>query len=225
MKLSISRAIGLAVAFGAVPIIGGTYPSDISYLTLATQSPVPTQSPDSTSGSDGVPKPLAEDRLSDEQKMSSNDEERVLQFAERQEPQLFELLKFLKQKRPVAYEQALRETGRTQQRLENLQQKDAELYQIESQIWRTRSKLSLIVARLSVRHSDDLENQLELLVHELNTQEIAKIKLMRDRAARQLDKWESQLKDRSDNSSSVVEKNLESWKNRIKKQSSSRAKS
>ncbi|MFO0940556.1 MAG: hypothetical protein U0930_07285 [Pirellulales bacterium] len=48
--------------------------------------------------------------------------------------------------------------------------------------------------------------------------EIARITLMRDRTAKQLEKWDSQLKDRQADLSTSVNKNVESWKNRIKKQ-------
>ncbi len=153
--------------------------------------------------------------------LSSESESSILEFAKREQLQLFELLQYLKQKRPSSYQQALKETGRNKQRLESLKDKDAELYEIESQLWRTRSKLSFLAAQMSVQDDAELDKQLETLVRDLETQEVARLTLMRDRTAKQLEKWESQLQDRKAEFSTSVDKNVESWKNRIKKQRSS----
>jgi hypothetical protein len=209
---------GLVVIIG--PSIRATDPADLKRSLLAMQSP---ESP-TVSDTDRKPPASLPKNRTEVDSMSAADEESVLNFAEREQPQLFELLKFLRQKRPSSYQQALRETGRTQQKLENLQQRDPELFQIDSQIWKTRSKLSLIAARLSVKHSSDLEDQLESLVKDLDSQEVARIRLMRDRAAKQLEKWDSQLKDRTADGSTSVQKSLESWKSKIKKQPSARKK-
>jgi hypothetical protein len=218
MKRQLTCGTVLAVLLVSSPAILANDFTDLQRSTLAMQSP------ESPAVSDAEQKQASQDRPETES-MSAAREESVLKFAEREEPELFELLKFLKHKRNAAYQRALLETGRTQQRLENLQQRDPELYQIDSQIWKTRSKLNLIAAQLSVKQSDESEKKLASLVTDLETQEIARIKLMRDRAAKQLEKLDSQLKDRTADSSASVEKSLESWKNRIKKQSNSRKKS
>lgn len=190
-------------------------------MAMQTPSPSPVSSTEEAAAVDKVDSAKSRPEAAE---MSAAEEESVLLFAKQEEPQLFELLKFLKKKRPSAYQQALRETGRTQQKLENLRQRDPELYQIESQLWKTRSKLSLVAAQLSVKQNDDLEKQLETLVRDLDSQEVARIKMMRDRSAKQLEKWDTQLKDRTVDSDASVEKSLESWKNRIKKQTSNRKK-
>ncbi len=188
--------------------------------SLAMQSPA-TQSPAQTDTS--KPKSVApsnRERNSAEA-ISEETESSILEFAKREEPGLFELLRFLKQKRTASYQQALRETGRTQQKLEVLKEKDPELYEIESQLWRTRSKLSLLAAQLSVKEDGQLEKQLEYLVRDLESQEIARVTLLRDRAAKQLERLDSQLKERTKDIEGSFDKSLESWKSRIKKQRTS----
>ena len=178
----------------------------------ATQSAAPTDS--------SKPKSIApsnRDRNNAEA-ISQETESSILEFAKREEPGLFELLRFLKQKRTASYQQALRETGRTQQKLEVLKEKDPELYEIESQLWRTRSKLSLLAAQLSVKDDGQLEKQLESLVRDLESQEIARVALLRDRAAKQLERLDAQLKERTKDVEGSFDKSLESWKSRIKKQ-------
>lgn len=153
--------------------------------------------------------------------ISAETESSILEFAKREEPGLFELLRFLKQKRTASYQQALRETGRTQQKLEVLKEKDPELYEIESQLWRTRSKLSLLAAQLSVKEDGQLEKQLESLVRDLESQELARVTLLRDRTAKQLERLDAQVKERTNDAEGSFDKSLESWKNRIKKQRTS----
>jgi hypothetical protein len=210
VAFALTLAFVLLVAGGS----SGNDPNDNKRTSLALQAA------DSLSA-EADKKQAAKERP-ESGEISASEEEKVLDFAKREDPELHELLKFLKKKRPTSYQQALRETGRTQQRLENLQQKDPDLHQIESQIWKTRSKLSLLAAQLSVKENDTLEKQLESLVKALDSQEVAKIKLMRDRAAKQLEKLNNQLNDRT--AAGSAEKSLESWKNRIKKQSISRKK-
>ena len=188
--------------------------------SLAMQSPA-TQTPVQTDTS--KPKSVApsnRERNSAEA-ISEETESSILEFAKREEPGLFELLRFLQQKRTASYQQALRETGRTQHTLEVLKEKDPELYEIESQLWRTRSKLSLLAAQLSVKEDGQLEKQLESLVRDLESQEIARVTLLRDRAAKQLERLDSQLKERTKDIEGSFDKSLESWKSRIKKQRTS----
>ncbi|MFO0940555.1 MAG: hypothetical protein U0930_07280 [Pirellulales bacterium] len=81
--------------------------------------------------------------------LSSDAEASILEFAKREQLRLFELLQYLKQKRPASYQQVLKETGRNKQRLESLKEKDPELYEIESQLWRTRWRF--LAAQMSVQ--------------------------------------------------------------------------
>jgi hypothetical protein len=210
----VAFALSIALALLVVRGSNGNDPNDIKRASLALQGPT-------TPASEAEKKQPAKERP-ESNNLSASEEEKVLDFAKREDPELHELLMFLKKKRPSAYQQALRETGRTQQRLENLQQKDPELHLIDSQIWKTRSKLSLLAAQLSVKENEKLENQLVSLVKELDTHEVARIKLMRDRTAKQLEKLNNQLNDRTAENS--TEKSLENWKNQIKKQSGSRKK-
>lgn len=186
----------------------------LAMQSAASQSPAPTDTskPKSTAPSN---------RERNAEAISEETEASILEFAKREEPGLFELLRFLKQKRTASYQQALRETGRTQQKLEVLKEKDPELYEIESQLWRTRSKLSLLAAQLSVKDDSQLEKQLASLVRDLESQELARVTLLRDRAAKQLEKLDAQVKERTNDSQGSFDKSLESWKNRIKKQRTS----
>lgn len=190
-------------------------------LALQQQNSTANPKPDSADGKPSTAQNASNTPVNNTENISSESEASILEFAKREQLQLFELLQYLKQKRPPSYQQALKETGRNKQRLESLKERDPELYEIESQLWRTRSKLSFLAAQMSVQDDADLDKQLETLVQDLETQEIARLTLMRDRTAKQLEKWDSQLKDRKADFSTSVDKNVESWKNRIKKQRSS----
>ncbi len=188
--------------------------------SLAMQSAAP-QSPAQTDTSKPKSTAPSNRERNNAEAISEETEASILEFAKREEPGLFELLRFLKQKRTASYQQALRETGRTQQKLEVLKEKDPELYEIESQLWRTRSKLSLLAAQLSVKEDGQLEKQLESLVRDLESQELARVTLLRDRAAKQLERLDAQVKERTNDVEGSFDKSLESWKSRIKKQRTS----
>lgn len=188
--------------------------------SLAMQSPT-TQSPAQTDASKPKLTAPSNRERNNAEAISEETESSILEFAKREEPGLFELLRFLKQKRTASYQQALRETGRTQQKLEVLKEKDPELHEIESQLWRIRSKLSLLAAQLSVKEDGQLEKQLESLVRDLEGQELARVTLLRDRAAKQLERLDAQVKERTNDVEGSFNKSLESWKSRIKKQRTS----
>lgn len=216
-----------AIFMGLNPLVATTALGADEVLTgsksLAMQSTAPATS--KSESPQNKANGSSKDRAASGDSISAETEQSILDFAKREEPQLFELLRFLKQKQPTSYRQALRETGQTQQRLETLRERDKELHELETQLWRTRSKLSLLAAQMSVKENDELDKQLEALVRELDQQEIAKIQLMRERTAKQLEKWDSQLKERTSPDSTSIDKSLESWKSRIKKQRNSRKKS
>ena len=151
-------------------------------------------------------------------------EQQILDFAHREEPQLYKLLVFLKHKRPGAYQQALRETQRNQRRLEVLQQRDPELYQLERRRWKTRSKLNFVAAELSVKESPELRERLARLVADLENQEIARLTLERDRAAKQLEELNHQLATRTAELPQAIAGSLDAWQNRIRRQSQQRPK-
>lgn len=155
------------------------------------------------------------------EKESADEEQRVLSFVGTHQPKLLELMKFLKQKQPGQYEQALREMSRAQVRLESLAKRDQDLYAIELELWQIRSQLRLLAAEISVApeaKQEKLNAKLALLVEKEVAQDLARLKLQRERTAEQLQQLDQQIAQRESETAVQVEKLLKQWKNRIAQQ-------
>lgn len=194
---------------------------------LASEARIPTRSADSTAGSEqsqtdfsagerSVTSPSGRDENVQE------NEARVLEFVGKHQPELLELLKFLKGRQPIEFQQAMREVSRVMQRLEGLQKRDEPLYVIELGLWKTHSHLQLVAAQLAVvkeeRQRESLESQLEELVKLEFAQDLERLAIQRERLAKQLQAMTQRLEQRQANRDETVAKTLRLWKNRIAKQ-------
>lgn len=186
-------------------------------------------SPSVTTATDGdkdrIP-PLAQAGKSDrptkqEEAKQREGEQRTLEFVGQHQPELLELLEFMKKKQPSQYQQALREMARTQQRLEGLALRDKELHAVELELWNIRSKLRLIAARIPVvqeKKREALREELEQLVAQEVDQNLAKLKIQRARTETQLANINKQITRSETELDQVVAAALKSWNNRIAKQ-------
>lgn len=151
----------------------------------------------------------------------AKEERRVLSFVATHQPKLLELMEFLKQKHPAQYEQALREMSRSRTRLENLAKRDLDMYAIELELWQIRSRLRLLAAEISVApeaKQEKLNATLAQLVEKEVAQDLARLKLQRERTAKQLEQFDQQIVQRESEHSAQIEKMLKQWKNRIAQQ-------
>ncbi len=151
-------------------------------------------------------------------------ERAALEFVGQHHPQMLELLQFLKGRQPAQYPQALKEMVRSQQRLESLAKRDLEMYQVELQLWQIRSDLRLLAAEISVKatikdQTDERMQRLTALVEQEASQELVRLKLLKQRTQRELQRLDEQIADLTDSSDERVAKNLKLWQSRITKQS------
>lgn len=156
-------------------------------------------------------------------RQSSDIEEKVLEFVGQHQPRLLKLLSFMKDKQPVEYQQALKEMSRSQLRLENLAKRDQELHAVELELWQVRSHLRLLAAEISVAKQDDrpiLEEQLEKLVESEIARDLARIRLVRLRALKQIEQYDEQIALHTENPNEQLAKAIKTWQSKISKQSS-----
>lgn len=148
--------------------------------------------------------------------------EKTLEFVGKHQPNMLKLLEFLKNQRPPLYQQALKEMSRSQQRLENLSKRDPQLYDIEIDLWNLRSELRLLAAEVSVKSAEPNAKQkkkLTELAQQQADQELAKLRLLKVRAEKQVAQLNSQIEQRVSNEEAVVAKTIQYWTNQIAKQS------
>lgn len=104
----------------------------------------------------------------------SNAEATVLELVQDELPQLESVLKRLKSDAPNEYAKAIKELGRSARRLNGIRARDEELYRLELNLFRARTGLSLLVARLKIRDDTKDREALHEAVRELRQAEIAK---------------------------------------------------
>ncbi|MEZ6135897.1 MAG: hypothetical protein R3C53_13400 [Pirellulaceae bacterium] len=152
-------------------------------------------------------------------------EQRALEFIAEHQPRLLKLMEFLKRKQPAAYQPALREMMRSQQRLESLAGRDQELYAIELELWQVRSELRLLAAEITVAKPERREGLTDALVRLIEKEaanDLARLTLMQQRAEKQLAKLTAEIKERTDSKEELVAKSLKNWQNKIKRQTTSK---
>ncbi len=152
-------------------------------------------------------------------------EQRALAFIEQQQPRLRKLMAFLKDKQPAAYQQAMREAVRIQQRLEGLAERDPELHKIELELWQTQSRLRLLAAEMAVAkpaEREALQGKLQTMIEQEAACQLRRLQLLRERAVRQLAKLDEDIAEHSERHEQWVAKTLKNWQNKIKKQAASR---
>jgi hypothetical protein len=75
----------------------------------------------------------------------------AIAFVQEHHPELVSLLQSLKSMRKKEYEMAIREIVRTKKRLETLAKREADLYVMELEAWKLKSKIDLMMAKAIAR--------------------------------------------------------------------------
>ena len=146
---------------------------------------------------------------------------KVEAFVRLHQPQLAELLEHLKQRGTKQYTPAVRDLNRAIQRIQNLEKRDAELYAIELELWKIRSQLRLQAAKIAAKPPKNpaaATAGLKKFIEREYQQDLARVSLLRDRAAAQLASFDAQINQRLDTKSELLQKALRSWESKIKKQ-------
>ncbi|MCC6511920.1 MAG: hypothetical protein IT423_22675 [Pirellulaceae bacterium] len=144
----------------------------------------------------------------------------VLDFVSQHQPELAELIVFLKKKQPADYRQAIRENLKVRDRLVQLEERDPELYAVELNIWKNAAQLRLWAASVSVKSkklSDEDRAQLKRLVAKENELIVQRLTLDKQRAEARIAQLNQQLSKRQAQSESVVAKGVKTWENRIER--------
>jgi hypothetical protein len=90
----------------------------------------------------------------------------ALTFVRAHHPELAELLDRLKSRRPQEYQKAVRELFRASERLAQSQELQPQRYEMELNEWKLQSRIQLLVARMSMGRTPELEAELRHLLAE-----------------------------------------------------------
>ena len=90
----------------------------------------------------------------------------ALTFVRMHHAELADLLDRLKTRRPQEYQKAIRELFRASERLALSQEQQPLRYELELQEWKLSSRIQLLVARMSMNRTPELEQELRQLLNE-----------------------------------------------------------
>ncbi len=151
-----------------------------------------------------------------------DNEKAVLEFVKEHQPELAELLRFLKSKKPKDYKEAMRESRKVRDRLLGIKDRDSELYDVELSLWKNSSQIRLLVASVSAKSNqlgkDERARLEELLKHE-NELSITRLKLEKARLESRVNQVTQQLERREEQAESILAKSLKSWEARLERSS------
>ena len=146
----------------------------------------------------------------------------VLEFVKLHQPEMAELITFLKKKQPNDYKEAMRESRKVRDRLLAIKQRDSDLYEVELAIWNNSAQLRLWAASVSAKNKklrdDDRSKLKELLMRE-NDLTVQKLTLEKARAEARLNQLDQQLSRRQEQADSSLSKSMKTWENRIERSS------
>jgi hypothetical protein len=91
---------------------------------------------------------------------SAEREAAALTFVRQNHPELASLLTAMSKKNPKQYQNAVRDLYKTSERITNLRAKDARRADLELDVWKSQSRIDLLVARLRTADSPKLREEL-----------------------------------------------------------------
>jgi hypothetical protein len=157
--------------------------------------------------------------------VTAQEEEAVLQFLRRHHAELADLLEHLRSSGPSDYQKAVRDLGKARERLEQIQRRDRQRYELELENWVLQSKIQLLVARLAMNNEAALREQLRSLLGQRVEVRLRLLLRERERQLERLQKIDEQVDRYTDGRAEIIEKEfqfLTSSSKRLKQRRSGR---
>ncbi|MGC3969423.1 MAG: hypothetical protein QM775_19310 [Pirellulales bacterium] len=107
----------------------------------------------------------------------------ALTFVRAHHAELADLLDRLKTRRPQEYQKAIRELFRASERLAQSQEQQPQRYELELNEWKLQSRIQLLVARMSMNRTPEIEAELRSLLTEQIGVHRELVKFTHERAA------------------------------------------
>jgi hypothetical protein len=138
-------------------------------------------------------------------KTDAEREAAALGFVREHHPELAALLAELKPMRPDEYAKAVEELARVSRSLNNLKARDPRRYAVGLDVWKCRSRVEVITARLASEPSPELESQLRQAVAAQLDAQTRQQRFERDQVAERLRRLDENLRKLESDPAAVVE--------------------
>jgi hypothetical protein len=121
------------------------------------------------------------------------DTTRALEFATEHHTELAILLERLRESSPNQFRNGIREVHRAIARLDRIRDKQPTQFPSELQLWKTDSRIRLMLARWTMSQAPELEKQIRGLLNKRQTVRIERLETEHARAEKRLQQLEKQL--------------------------------
>jgi hypothetical protein len=133
----------------------------------------------------------------------------ALMFVKRHHPQLAELLIHLEEQDKRQYQRAVRDLFRTSERLAQLQEREAERYELELRVWKIRSRIQLYSAQLAMHDDPEVRQRLKTAFREQGEVQRDLLQRERTRVAERLKRIDEQLEELKSRQKEDLEKKID----------------
>lgn len=147
-------------------------------------------------------------------KLTTDQEDRALNFAREHHPDLGELLEQLRKSSRTGFSRGIREVHAAAQRLERMREKQPARFETELQNWKTYSNIRLLTARWVMSQDPALEKQIRGLLRKRQEARLESLQAERDRLAKKLKELNSEIS----KSTADLDQDLETEWDRLTKQ-------
>lgn len=131
----------------------------------------------------------------------------VRAFVDQHHPDLAQLLDHLKGKKDNrSYERAVRELFAVSERLASLQESDQKRYELELKAWKTKSRIQLLAAKLTMIDDNELEQRLKSALAEQHEVRRQIMQLEKSRLRDRMKKIDKDLAEHDARRESAIEK-------------------
>ncbi|MEQ9411114.1 MAG: hypothetical protein RIK87_25605 [Fuerstiella sp.] len=126
-------------------------------------------------------------------KLTSDQEDRALEFAKANHPELAELLTRLRAESPTGFARGIREVHLASQRLERFRDKHPARFEAELKSWKMDSEIRLLAAKWAMSQDPELERQIRGLLVARQQMRLDRLKLERKKLAERLSQLDRQI--------------------------------
>jgi hypothetical protein len=141
---------------------------------------------------------------------ASDREKAALAFVRDNHPELAQLLEQLKPMKPADYNRAVREIYTVSKTLAALKERDPQRYELGLEMWKSRSRVELLTAKLIRSPSPELEGQLREAVAAQLDVELRQQRLEREQTEARLKKLNANIERLESNGRKIIENRFQS---------------
>jgi hypothetical protein len=143
----------------------------------------------------------------------------ALEFVKEHHPQLNTLIHRLKTREPGEYHKALDEVHSTRERLQRLQTRDPQRYEVDLKLWKVESRIRLLAARMAADQNIALESQLRELLTERSDLRLQQLTLERVRLTERVERLDNQISQFASERDAAIDRQIDRLRKSVRARS------